>query len=243
MNQVLKNIKEIIKKHGFFRYNVLQETTPRYSYTIGLTKSIGFELILGGMMYFESDEEIELIFNTISEELIKNNQARKFNINGLGFFKLVEVDISWVTKTMLGAIDFYKIENIEAFQIVTLDSEKITLDTPDMSKKWSSKNTIWKYLEQDEPWQFKIPKNSIAITNLAALKGNRLTEIFRYEIDEWEIFSGNGAVEPKESIRIVPIIILLGLDKTIEEFIDEPIGKGRFRDSSDENNPIWYNWE
>lgn len=61
MNQVLKDIEIVIKQYGYFRYNVIQDLTPNYSYTIGLTDRLGFELVAGGMNYFQSDEEVQNI--------------------------------------------------------------------------------------------------------------------------------------------------------------------------------------
>lgn len=144
---------------------------------------------------------------------------------------------------MLGALDYYKIDKICALQIIPVDIEKYTLDIPNMSKPWSSEDKIWKYLSNEISWEYDVPKHSIAITNLKALKGYRLTEYFRFESDEWEIFSGNGASEPKDNLRIVPLSVLIGIDASIEGFINNPVGKGKYRDSLDENNSTWYNWE
>ncbi len=243
MKQALQNIEGIISKYGFFRYYVMADTTPRFSYTIGLTESIGFELIVGGMMYFETNEALEVVFNAIIEALRKDNKTKNFNLNELGTFTLAKVHNSWISKMMLGAIDYYGREDIQAFQILPTDVEITTKDIPDMTKKWSSNNLIWKYLDKNQLWKYEIPKNSTAITNLDALKGARLTEYFRYELNQWEIFAGNGAKEPQESLRIVPLCTLIGIDKSIEKFIHDPIGKGKFKDASDQHNDTWYAWE
>jgi hypothetical protein len=243
MKQVLKDIAIVIKKHGYFRYNITQDLTPNYSYTIGLTDKVGFELVSGGMNYFEEDNNLQYIFDSIVDGILKNSESRIFDLGKLGIFNLIKADVSWISMMMLGAYDYYNNQKIDAFQIIPSNSDKFTLDIPNMSIKWSLESVIWKHLDDNLNWEYNIPKSSRAITNLAALKGDRLTEFFRYEIDEWEIFAGNGSLEPKESIRIVPISVLIGIDKSIENFINDPIGKGKYRDSSDDSNLTWYNWE
>ncbi len=243
MKDILVSIKNRIDKYGFHRYIVNQRTTPRYTYTIGLKDNIGFELILGGSMFFETNEELDIIFEFIIKSLTQDKDKRKFNILNLGNFELKKVDFSWSTLMMLGALDYYNVNKIRAFQIIPTDKEKYTIDTPNMSSPWSEKDIAWKYLSENVLWNHMIPENAVAITNLNALRGHRLTEYFRFENDEWEIFSGNGALEAKELIRIVPLSVLISADLSIEAFINDPVGKGKYRDSSDENNLTWYNWE
>lgn len=243
MKQVLKDIEKVIKEYGYFRYNVIKELTPDYSYTIGLTDKLGFELIVGGMCFFQTNNQLQFIFDSIAEQLFEKNEIKEFNLKEFGNFKLINVDDSWISLLMLGALDYYRNSKLKAFQIISTDMDKLTLDTPDMSKKWSSNNIIWKYLDDNIKWEYTIPKNSRAFTNLNALRGERLTEFFRYEPDEWEIFAGNGLLEAKESIRIVPISVIFGLDNSIVDFINDPIGKGKFRDSSDKGNDTWNNWK
>jgi hypothetical protein len=143
---------------------------------------------------------------------------------------------------MLGAIDYYNSKNINAFQIVPIDDNHKTIDIPDMSLPWSKQDEIWKYLKDNLNWEFSISENAIAITNLKALYGFRLTEFYRFEEDEWEIFSGNGSLESKESIRIVPITVLLKGDPTIRDFLNLEVGMGKFRDLNNESNQNWYDW-
>jgi hypothetical protein len=243
MKDILIEIKNRIEKYGYHRYLVKSFKTPRYSYTIGLYNSLGFELLFGGVIFFEKNDELEVIFKGIIKVLLKNKKARKFHIKDLGNFELREVDSSWSSLMMLGVLDYYNLDEIKAFQIFPIDIEKSTIDIPDMSKPWDQENLTWKYLNEKISWKYDVPESSLVITNLDALRGCRLTEYFRFEINEWEIFSGNGAKEPKESIRIVPLSVLIGIDPSIENFINDPVGKGKFRDSSNENNMIWYNWE
>jgi hypothetical protein len=243
MKDIFIEIKNRIEKYGYHRHLVKPVKTPRYSYTIGLLNNLGFELLLGGAIFFENNDELEVIFKGIIKVLLKDKKARKFHLKDLGNFELREVDSSWSSLIMLGALDYYNLDKIKALQIFPIDIEKSTLDTPDMSKPWDQDNLTWKYLDEKISWKYDVPESSVVITNLDALRGCRLTEYFRFELNEWEIFSGNGAKEPKESIRIVPLSVLIGIDPSIENFLNDPVGKGKFRDSSNENNMIWYNWE
>lgn len=243
MNDILNEIKNRIQKHGHHRYIVKQGIVPRYTYTIGLNDQFGFELVMSGSMAFETNKELEIIFNNIIQALLKNKNEKEFSIEYLGNFELKKVHPSWIKLMMLGAIDFYGTENINAFQIISTDIKNLTIETPMMSKAWDGKDLIWRYLSDDIHWPYNVPKNSVAITNLKALLGVRLTEFYRFEEDEWEIFSGNGALEPKEMIRIVPLSVLLAADPTLIDFVNEAVGFGKYRDSKDENNSTWYNWE
>jgi hypothetical protein len=243
MKNALLEIKKRIADYGFHRYIVKQSITPRYSYTIGLSESIGFELILGGAMFYEENQILESIFNRIIEKIKKDDKIRNIYLDELGSFELKEVDYSWSSLLMLGAYDYYKKNEIKSFQIFPIDTDKYTLDTPDMSQPWNKDNVVWKYLDEKITWEYSIPENSIAITDLDTLRGGRLTEYFRYDNTEWEIFSSNGELIPKEFIRIVPISVLINIDPSILDFLCEPVGKGKFRDSSDLENDNWYIWE
>ncbi|MCH6200354.1 hypothetical protein MMU07_12250 [Aquiflexum sp. LQ15W] len=243
MKDIFIEIKNRIDKYGYHRYLIKPHKTPRYSYTIGLLNSLGFELLLGGAIFYENTDDLELIFKGIINVLLKDKKARKIHLKDLGNFEIREVDSSWSSLMMLGALDYYNLERINTFQIFPIDNEKSTLDTPDMTKPWGQDNKTWKYLDDTISWNYDVPESSLVFTNLDALRGCRLTEYFRFELNEWEIFSGNGAKEPKKSIRIVPLSVLIGIDSSIENIINDPVGKGKFRDSSNENNMIWYNWE
>jgi hypothetical protein len=91
---------------------------------------------------------------------------------------------------MLGAFDYYQKRDIPALQIVP-DQAHWTVDVPDMSMPCSATTEpVWQWLH--EPWTYPVPKHSTAATNLAALRGERITEVMRWEEDEWEIFAGEG---------------------------------------------------
>lgn len=63
------------------------------------------------------------------------------------------------------------------------------------------------------------------------LYGEKATELTRWETNEWKIFSGSGPDVPKEDIRIIPLAILIGIDKSLEPALHLDVGKGLSRDS------------
>jgi hypothetical protein len=157
-------------------------------------------------------------------------------INGLGRFSLVKCHNSWCKRLALGVYDYYKTEKINLFQIVPEEDNKL-LDVPDMSLEWTAENRIWKWLELD--WCYSVSPRSMAITNFIALKGQPITEISRWEDNEWEMFAGAGPDVEKEDIRIVPLGTMLGLDDTIIDCLNLEIGKGIWRDSG---SSAWQKW-
>ncbi len=137
---------------------------------------------------------------------------------------------------MLGVYDFFNIEHIEAYQIIPEEKNQL-MDVPDMSETWDINDPIWKWLEKE--WPYGIPQRSIAITNFMALKGECITELTRWEENEWEMFAGAGPDVEEEDIRIVPFGTLLGIDPSLETSINLEIGKGLWRDSKDHE---WTEW-
>jgi hypothetical protein len=75
---------------------------------------------------------------------------------------------------MLGVFDYSQVESVEALQIVPDDSHW-TVDVPDLSAPWSpSAAPGWQW--RHEEWTFPVPRDSMALTNLDALRGKRITE-------------------------------------------------------------------
>jgi Domain of unknown function (DUF4262) len=236
---VLLKIQSHIVSHGHHVYVVTGNSpTPRYAYTIGISQHIGIELVLAGASFY-SDKNILRIINEIATKLKAHRASLdiNFKVDKLGFFSLQEVDISWVKCMLLGALDYYQTENIKALQIVP-DQEHWTLDTPRLIKPWSmSTEPVWQW--DYEPWQYPVPENSVAVTNLDALRGKKITEATRWEEDNWELFAGAGPdVQPKE-IRHVPLGTLLAIDKSLERVITLGIGDGLWREPDDTEWHIW----
>ena len=238
-HQFLELIRSHIDEYGYHVTTVSSMTDPRYVYTIGLSELFDFELIFaGGIIYLK--DELSLIFEIIIEELKKGkiiSDHLKINIDRLGAFSLTKVDVSWSKLMMLGVFDYYKLSNIIAFQIVP-DSNHFTLDIPDMVKEWNaSSEPVWRWLVNE--WNYPIPKNSTVITNIKALLGESITEITRWENDEWEMFTGSGSVVQKEDMRVVALATILAIDESILPAISLEIGKGLWRDSAYSD---WNNW-
>ena len=130
---------------------------------------------------------------------------------------------------MLGAFAYYKQAAIPVWQIVP-DRAHHTLDIPDMAHVFAvASQPVWQWVERK--WEYSIPADSMALTNLPVLFGEKATEVMRWEKDEWEIFSGAGPDVLKADRRMVPLGVLIGLDKALERAVYLPIGKGLWRDT------------
>jgi len=148
------------------------------------------------------------------------------------------VDSSWATEFMLAAFDYYQKRDIPALQIVP-DKAHWTIDVPDMSVPWNANTEpAWRWLH--EPWTYPVPKNATATTNLAALRGDRITEATRWEEDEWEIFAGAGPDVSQDEMRVVPLGNLVAADESLVPVVNLPVGEGLWRDP--EPNSEWHPW-
>jgi hypothetical protein len=136
-----------------------------------------------------------------------------------------------------GALGFYKVRDIPAFQIVP-DPAHWTIDVPDLSKPWSAKAApAWRWL--DEEWKYPVPLKSVGITNLAALRGEPVTEVMRWEEDEWELFAGPGPDVPKNELRVVPLGTILASDQSLDPVVSLSIRTGMRRDDGMSD---WHPW-
>ena len=75
---------------------------------------------------------------------------------------------------------------------------------------------------------------------LKALQGEPITELMRWEKDEWEMFAGPGPEVQKEDTRVVSLGTILGIDNTLLPAVDLETGKGLWRTDRDSE---WQNWE
>jgi hypothetical protein len=236
-NAALDSIRQNIADHGHHIYVVSGGADPRYAYTIGVSESIGAELILAGAIFYMKDEVVEII-SDIAAQLKAEHDQKLFEVVGLGSFTLRKADTSWVTALMLGALDFYQVREIPAFQIVP-DEAHWTIDVPNMSAAWSAATApIWQWLH--EPWTYPVPEESMTATNLSALRGERITEAARWEEDEWELFAGAGPDIPKEETRVVALGTLLAVDNSLIPVANLPIGEGLWRDPHPGSE--WHAW-
>lgn len=227
-----------IDSHGYHVNIVSGGQEPRYAYTIGLLPKFGFELIFAGGVYFLK-KDLYTIFESIVNSLEKdlNPDELYVKLGNSGDFKLRKVHSTWSDLTMLGVKDYFDIENFNSMQIIP-DIDHWTLDIPDMTKKWESKSeTIWKGLSDD--WNYEAPNSSNIVTNIDALKGETITEVMRWESDEWEMFAGPGPDVEKDQIRVVPLGVMIGIDSTLTKSLELEIGKGIWRDDKSDK---WTDW-
>ncbi|MGB6725831.1 MAG: DUF4262 domain-containing protein, partial [Terracidiphilus sp.] len=211
---------------------------PRYAYTIGLSPKLGYELVFAGGILFMY-EEVGKIVSGIIEQLTINSttQLSLHTVDPFGTFSFRKCDPSWTALLLLGAIDFYKQQDVPGVQIVP-DDEHTTFDVPDMTVPWNPQAApIWQYLS--EPWTLPVPPTSHAVTDLAALRGSPVTEACRWEEDYWELFAGDGPDVPDEEKRVVGLGMLLAADPSLNAVLDLGLGDGIWREDTFE----WHIWE
>jgi hypothetical protein len=237
-NSFKKLIGANIEQFGFHITVVNSDAIPRYAYTIGLTDSLGFELVFAGGTHFLKDDLFE-IFNRIADGLkgAAKQDCTELMIASLGLFTLSIADTSWCNLLMLGVFDYYNVSIMKGLQIIP-DSSHFTLDVPTMSQSFDViANPIWRWLKQE--WEYNVPKSSKVVTNLSALSGHTITEITRWEDDQWEMFAGAGPDVNQSDIRIVPLGTILGIDDSVFPATELNIGKGLWRE---EGQLAWNDW-
>lgn len=239
--RALELIKRNIEKSGFHIYLVEGGSpTPRFAYTIGLRESLGAELVLAGALYYDKDEVLEII-RSVRKRLLKGKTRPGWkpdiDLDRLGSFRLRKSHRSWTRSLLLGALDFYGIEDIDAYQIVP-DKTHHTIDIPDMAREWSpTTEPIWQWLH--EPWSYSVPPESTSMTNLDALRGASITEACRWEEDYWEMFAGEGPAVTEADARLVPLGCLLASDPTLARVVELAIGTGVWRDGKGGDWNAW----
>src|SRR6267378_4238524 len=233
----LAQIREHIARKGHHVYVVLGSVMPRYAYTIGASESMGAELVLAGASFYSNDEVVEII-NDIAAQLKRDRAALRFEVAGQGSFTLRKAHPSWVTRFARGALDYYQVSEIPALQLVP-DEAHWTKDVPDLSAPWSpTTEPIWRWL--NEPCPYPVFKQAVAATNLAALRGERITEATRWEEDEWELFAGAGPDVTKDDLRVVALGVLIAMDESLAPVMNLLIEEGLWRDP--DPNSEWQPW-
>jgi hypothetical protein len=236
-NDALREIRSNIAEQGRHINVVAQSPCPRFAYTIGVSESIGVEIVLAGASFFSLDDIVEVL-NSIAKSLTSHEilQGERFEVGSLGFFSLRKVDPTWSKMLLLGAMDFYEKSELPALQVVP-DKAHWTIDVPDLSEPWSPVLApVWQWLES--AWTYPVPRQSTAVTNLAALRGERITEVMRWEDDQWEVFAGAGPDVPKDEMRVVPIGTLIAVDQSLAAILELPIEGGCWRDDT----TGWTSW-
>ena len=232
-------IRTNIAKYGYHVYAVTGGATPRYMYTIGNSDRIGCELIFAGGAFYTLAQAKE-VMDEVSDELSKEGSGAcdVAATKSLFGFSLGTVHPTWVQELMLGATDYYDARPVSALQLVP-DHDHHTIDTPDMSRPLSSSGSpSWRW--HLDHWPYAVPEDSMAVTNLAALRGAPVTEAARWEQSEWELFAGAGPDVPEGELRVVPLGVLLGFDPSLEPVIALAVGKALWREGGD---TPWLAWE
>jgi hypothetical protein len=233
----LEQIREHIARKGHHVYVVVGAVIPRYAYTIGVSESIGAELILAGASFYGNDDVVEII-NDIAAQLKRDREAQRFKVAGQGSFTLRKAHASWATRFMRGALDYYQVLEIPALQIVPDEAHR-TKDVPDLSAPWSATTEpLWRWLH--EPCPYPVSKQAVAATNLAALRGERITEVTRWEEDEWELFAGAGPDVTEDELRVVALGILIVMDESLAPVLNLAIGEGLWRNPDPDSE--WQPW-
>jgi hypothetical protein len=158
---------------------VFRGTSPQFAYTIGLSPRLGAEIILAGAAFYSAEEVAQVINFTAetAERQPRSWQEWCFDLDSHGSFSVRGADETWTTRLMLGALDYYRVQAIPALQLVP-DEAHWTIDIPNLSLPWkASGEPAWQWLQ--EPWEYPVPSESVATTNLDALRGKRITEAAR----------------------------------------------------------------
>jgi len=235
--EFLTKIKSNIKNTGQHITIVSGHQVPRYAYTIGLLERLNIELIFaGGIFYLEQD--VRKILNGIAKMIDKGSGFNStFNLDSLGEFRLSNVHSSWSEIMILGVYDYYNAKEVNAYQVLPAKNN-FTLDIPNMTKIWlSTEQPAWMWLTED--WVYDVSEKVTVVTDLDTLKGNPITEIMRWEKEEWEMFSGPSTEFDEKAIRVVPIGLLLSIDSSLLPALELNIGKGMWRKGISDN---WKDW-
>ena len=136
-----------VARFGYHVYVVKGGACPRFAYTIGASSRLGSELVLAGASYYAADEVTRIINEAVAMTAAKRTVDRQsVHINSLGEFVLRKVDESWTRELMLGALDYFGVSTLPAFQI-TPSRTTWTIDVPDLSRPWDPRvEPVWRWL-------------------------------------------------------------------------------------------------
>jgi hypothetical protein len=234
----LERIRTHISTHGYHITVVQGGPLPRFAYTVGLHPKTGFEIAFAGGSFFTNDEMLSVVREFARRIAgVESFELFTLDINGLGRFSLQGIEPSWSRKILLGAFDFFGLNDIKAYQI-NPDRAHWTIDVPDMKESWNpAAEPIWRWL--DDTWELPVSPKSIAKTNLNALRGRPITEAMRWEEREWEVFAGAGPDVSEADLRKVPLGTMLGFDVTLEPVAELEIGSGVWREGKGLD---WHPW-
>lgn len=227
--RMLELIRRNIQHHGRHIYAVTGGDTPRFLYTIGLYETSGFELLFAGGAIFDK-RSIASVLNQAARLIEDGAEPAHLRLKSekLGPVRCVKTDQSWVSRLLLGALDYYDIPSIPVWQIIPEEAEKVSIDIPDTAEPFSeAMHPVWRWLDKDCPHD--VPRDSVAIADLDMLLGYAASEVMRWDIAEWEIYSGEKP-ESQASTYRVPLAVLLAFDPSLLPAVDLPVGRGLLRE-------------
>lgn len=228
-SDVIARIRSTIDQFGYHVTVVTGGALPRFAYTIGCTTTLGAEFLFAGGEFYSQNQVNEIIAATVTgASTAANWPTLAIETDSLGCFSLVKVHPSWAKLLALGAFDYYNQPTLSAWQIVP-DAAHHTVEVPAMVTAYDeATQPVWQWLTRK--WEYPIPADSMAVTNLPVLAGVTATEVMRWQADDWEIFAGAAPDIPKTDMRIVPLGTLLGIDASLQVAVDLQVGKGVWRD-------------
>ena len=235
INQICENIE----RFGWHIYVVIGDPCPRWAYTVGCLERIGAEFVFAGGAFYSADQ-VRAIINhiaTVTTSVGNCDGLSQYDIADLGTFRLRLVANSWVALLLLGALDYYSRTELPVWQIVPDDIHH-TNDTPLLCVPFNPAIALpWQWLTMS--WPFTAPATSTATTNLAALRGGTVTELMRWEEDDWEMFAGAGPDVPRHELRVVPLGTMIAVDPSLSIVANIEIGKGLWRDIDEMQWNVW----
>jgi hypothetical protein len=224
----LAQIRSNIDAFGYHVTRVTGGMVPRFAYTIGLSKTFGYEAVLAGASLL-SAEDVKRSLDATAKSLIDGslNVDRARELDDAGTAVPNVVHDSWARQLLLGAFDVLDDESIQAIQ-VRPDVDSWSIDVPDLSQPYdAAREPVWRWLA--EPWPFDISPQSVAMTDPDALRGQPISEAARWEEAYWEVFAGAGPDVASESARAVPLATLLGFDDSLAPVADLAVGTSIYR--------------
>jgi hypothetical protein len=209
--RAIRAIRRNIQGHGHHIYDVRGGPLPPWSYSIGLSEQIGFEVIFAGGLYFDEPERPAILDGCI-ERMTK--QASSEYESSLGQFHLHLASESWPDELFLGAIDHYG--HRPKFMQIYPGEDSLTMDVPRLFESWSAKDfPVWKWLEED--WNYSIPPGSVALTDTDILGGHAKAEVAcRFGKDYWKIYSRQPEEIEDRYKRFSPLGAVLALHPDVE---------------------------
>jgi hypothetical protein len=182
-SDLLTRINLNIASNGYHLTVVTGGALPRFAYTIGCTTTVGAEFAFAGGEYYSQAQVEEIIAAIIAFAAKEPDwQSLSISVGSSGSFSVKKADASWSERLLLGAFEYYNHAPLPVWQILP-DGPYRTLDVPDMSHVFEVvSQPIWQWLVRQ--WEYPIPSDSMALTNLSVLFGEKATEVMRWEKDD-----------------------------------------------------------